>query len=372
MILMNNSYKFFPYVVQPKSNLATQIEKKRKREYNLKDSSNENSPSPFINGTPIISETSTESVIDLYISINDSQVIQIINDDSKEAEDTTTNKRFFVATGGGSYYNKEMWHTHSLKTSIELAVCGGNFYALLMGQGQPEYFVGKGGVDEDLGDDLEPVYYRVGSKIEFLAEGADIFNCNKSVKSLIFSLIISYFLGDSDVSNVVGIAEDEHLLIKRLDPEFCFSSYFSEESNNNYNSVLKELSFIFNLNTDNHELTQEEIQHLVKKNEVDFFGECFTKTLLMHPTCLKILSSEVRTNELLSALQKITETPFTQYEKIIDQIISNETISIQLKETLKKRLEIFSQIYLELVAVAQPQEMPALPETENFIEGVKF
>ena len=248
-----------------------------------------------------------------------------------------------------------------------MAVCGGNFYALLMGEGQPEYFVGQGVVDEDLDDDLEPAYYRVGSKIDFLAEGEDIFNSNKSVKNLIFSLVVSYFLGDPDISNVVVVAEGEDLLIRRLDPEFCFSHYFSSEGHNNFNNILKELDFIFRLNADNHELSHEEIQTLIKKQGVDFFNECFKKTFLRHPSCLKILNSEARTSEVLSALKKITETPFYQYENIINKNISDENIRMQLTGTLKKRLETFSQIYQKLLEVPQPQEMPNQFETSNFM-----
>ena len=387
---MKHQFNFFSFI-PAKSNLTQlQTDKKRKHESDSEDSNSQASPnisssgspfitnknnfgspfmtrSPFMIGTPIMSETSTESGFDEYISLRDNQVVQIINVDSKEAEDKLTHRKFFVATGGELFYNKKKWHAHSLKTSIELAVCGGNFYALLMGEGQPEYFVGQGVVDEDLDDDLEPAYYRVGSKIDFLAEGEDIFNSNKSVKNLIFSLVVSYFLGDPDISNVVVVAEGEDLLIRRLDPEFCFSHYFSSEGHNNFNNILKELDFIFRLNADNHELSHEEIQTLIKKQGVDFFNECFKKTFLRHPSCLKILNSEARTSEVLSALKKITETPFYQYENIINKNISDENIRMQLTGTLKKRLETFSQIYQKLLEVPQPQEMPNQFETSNFM-----
>ncbi|CEG56258.1 hypothetical protein [Legionella fallonii] len=387
------NYKFSLFSFSPKKPNLSKLQTKRKRESDSADGygdqtspslsstgspfitniSNSGSPfvmrSPLMNGTPMISETSTESEFDEYISLGGNQVVQIINTDSKEAEDTVTHKRFFVATGGELYYNKEKWHHHSLKTSIELTACGGNFYALLMGEGQPEYFVGQGTADEDLDEDLEPTYYRVGSKIDFLAEGEDIFNFQKSVKNLIFSLVISYFLGDTDISNVVVVAKDEDLLIRRLDPEFCFSRYFSTKKQNNYDSVFRELNFIFRLNTDNQELTEENIQNRITKDTIDFFNECFKKkTFLMHPSCLKILNSEARTDEVLSALKKITETPFSQYENIINTIISDENIRMQLKETLEKRLEIFSQIYQKLVDVPQPQDMPTLLEEPNVIE----
>lgn len=378
-MLMNKNYNFFPYT--PKSNLASlQTEKKRKRESDISQTSPNlsssgspfitnisNSGSPFINGTPIMSETTTESEIDEYISINGNQVVRIIDADSKEAEDVITKRRFFVGEGQ-LLYKEKSWHAHSLKTSVELAVCGGNIYALLMGDGQPEYFIGKGEVDEDLDDDIETTYYRVSSKINFLAEGEDIFSLNKSVKGLIFSLMISYFLGDPDVSNVVGVEEDECLLVRRLDPELCFSSYFTAENHNNYDSVLTELKFLYRLNADNEELTKKELQDLIEKNGVAFFKECFMTKLLMHPACLKTLSSKARTDEILSALQKITQTSFSQYESIIDQSISNENIRLQLKNTLKKRLDIFSKIYPELAEVVEPQNIINSLEAPHFCE----
>ncbi|MCL9685553.1 hypothetical protein [Legionella maioricensis] len=372
---MNNKSTFFHYSNLKSKLLPLPKDKKRKHESDSESSSSmaspnlSNSGSPFIIGTPIVSETtSTESMIDEYISINGNQLVRIIDMDTKEAVETKTHRKFFVSTGGELFYNRTEWHAHSLKTTIELTVCGGNFYALLMGEGQPEYFVGKGEVDEDLEDDVEPIYYRMSSKIDFLAEGEDIFSLNKPVKSLIFSLMISFFLGDPDVSNVVGVAEDEDVLIRRLDPEFCFSQYFSSESYNNYSSVLKELDFLFHLNTDNHELTADELQNRVEKSGVDFFRQCFMKKFLMHPDCLKILNSETRTNEFLSALKKITETPFDQYENIINKSISDENIRMQLKDTLKKRLGIFSQIYQELAVEIEPTKDAILPKAPAYRE----
>ncbi len=367
VILMNLHFNFFT-VPSPKANLTLNTkcsDKKRKRESDSEDLNSLSSPnlsatgSPFILGTPILSETTTDSGIDEYIYINKDQLLQIIDVDRKEVEDPRTRRRFFVATGGELFYNQQRWHDHSLKTSIELSVCGGNIYALLMGDKQPEYFVGQGEIDEDLDDGVEPTYYRVSSKIDFVAEEEDIFNLNKPVQGSIYSLLISFFLGDPDVSNVVGVAEKEDLLIRRLDPEFCFSSYVTEAKHNNYDSVLKEINFIYGLNTDNHELTEKEPQDLAKKNGIEFFRECFSKKLLKHPGFLKILNSEVRTTELLDALSKITETPLSQYENIIDKDISDNGIRMQLKDTLKKRLEIFSTIHQELREVAQPtHDMP--------------
>ncbi|WP_112854896.1 hypothetical protein [Legionella feeleii] len=62
-----------------------------------------------------------------------------------------------------------------------------------------------------------------------IAQEKEIFGLNKPIVDLITSLIISYFLGDFDISNI-GVVQGNNnaLQVVRFDPEFCFSSYLLE------------------------------------------------------------------------------------------------------------------------------------------------
>ncbi|WP_019217131.1 hypothetical protein [Legionella tunisiensis] len=83
-------------------------------------------------------------------------------------------------------------------------------------------------------------------------------------------MIISYFLGDFDISNIGVIQGDNVLQVVRFDPEFCFSSYFLGE-HNTYQAILKELRFIFDLDLGNvPEERANRLHEILQRNESNF------------------------------------------------------------------------------------------------------
>ncbi|SPX62711.1 hypothetical protein [Legionella feeleii] len=89
------------------------------------------------------SDTSKESWVNEVIYVRGEQfMLTSIDTRSRELEDFFTKRRFFLSKICELYYNKIGWHADSLKTSAELAVCGGKLYALLMGEAQPIYLLG--------------------------------------------------------------------------------------------------------------------------------------------------------------------------------------------------------------------------------------
>ncbi|WP_019217132.1 hypothetical protein [Legionella tunisiensis] len=113
------------------------------------------------------SSMSQESWINEVIYVRGEQFALIgIATDSRELEDLVTKRRFFLSTVGEFYYNGIGLHADSLKTSAELAVCGGKLFALLMGKAQPIYFVGETIRDEE--DEYR--YYLISTKVNFIAQ----------------------------------------------------------------------------------------------------------------------------------------------------------------------------------------------------------
>ncbi|WP_131750117.1 hypothetical protein [Legionella beliardensis] len=247
------------------------------------------------------------------------------------ANDLQSGEIFYISTSAQLFSFDE-------KTAIELAVCGGNIYAMLLGEEQPYYLVGQG--------EKSFYYYRLSSKVNIFeqAEGESIFRFNKPVSRFISSLVISYFLGDNDISNVVLVKKDDQFLVVRIDPEFCFSSYFFNTEYNNQSSILAELNFLLKLNDKNCSNKKQLQYFLSHQKEIDFFQSCFNDhKLLSTDNCLKLLSSPLKKQELLLALNKIVATPFQDFEKIIDNTLSDNTVSKKLKKTLAKRLDFFKK-----------------------------
>lgn len=283
------------------------------------------------------SATSTDSGMDaLIVSMDGNKTFEIIDEESNEVQESRTNQRYFASSNAEMFYNGHAWHRDSLKTSIELSVCGGNIYALLMGRKQPLYDVGVGE------DEVNPVYYRISSKVNFLAEGEAIFTLNKTVDGLIFSLIISYFLGDYDISNVVAVEDNDGLTAVRIDPEYSFSNYCSSELYNQHGRILSELNFLLQ-----HQAIHDP-SDLRFDSGVEFFKECFTHHLLKSKSFLQLFSSDKKVSEAFLALKTIAETPFEQFADIIDKTISNQTIAEEVKKVLKSRQQLFSRCHDEL------------------------
>lgn len=314
------------------------------------------------------SDVSTESWVNEIIYVRGEQfMLASIDTHSRELEDLFTKRRFFLSTIGELHYNKIGWHANSLKTSAELAVCGGKLFALLMGEAQPIYFVGGRANNEDN-------CYLISTKIDFIAQEKEIFGLNKPIIDLITSLIISYFLGDFDISNIGVVQGKTNVLqVVRFDPEFCFSSYFIGE-HNTYEMIARELRFIFNLDLGPvPEERANKLRQILQRRESNFFARCFAQQLLWEPGFLDILSSPRRKEEIFKALDRITTTLFMQYRYIIDTTISHEKTREALKNTLTRRREIFSQISGELklhpqVFVAQDIEKMQ----ENEMDGGSF
>lgn len=295
------------------------------------------------------SDMSQESWMNEAIYVRGEQfVLTGIATDSRELEDSSTKQRFFLSKIGELYYNRIGWHADSLKTSAELAVCGGKLFALLMGEAQPVYFIGERARDEEDEEDEEK-YYLISTKIDFISQEKEIFDLNKPIIDLITSLIISYFLGDFDISNIGVVQGNNNVLqVVRFDPEFCFSSYFIGE-HNTYEMISKELRFIFDLDLGPvPEERANKLRQILQRGESNFFARCFTQRLLWEPVFLDILSSPRRKEEIFKALDRITTTLFMQYRYIIDTTISHERIREALKSTLTLRREIFSQVSGEL------------------------
>lgn len=314
------------------------------------------------------SVTSQESWMDEIIRVRGEQfLLGGISTDSRELEDRDTKKRFFLSRIGELYYNKIGWHADSLKTSTELAVCGGRMFALLMGAAQPDYFVGETFNNEE--DEYN--YYLISRKVYFIAQEKEIFDLNQPIADFITSLIISFFLGDPDVSNVGVVQNNNTLQTVRFDPEFCFSSYFIDDT---YQRILKELRFIYDLNLgDVPEQRVFKLRQILSRGESDFFARCFTKRLLWEPAFLEILSSPQRKQEIFKALDRISTTLLTQYQYIIDTTISNGKLREALTTTLTKRREIFSQVNGELKLLSQVARTKdtELSQEEEYV-GAKF
>ncbi|MDR3504177.1 MAG: hypothetical protein P4L79_16535 [Legionella sp.] len=241
----------------------------------------------------------------------------------------STGTIFFVSKIG---YESEV----KPQTKAELEVCGGCIYALLMGEGQPSYFMGQ----DDKGS-----YYRLSSKVNFEAEGLDIFNFKQPISRFIFSLVISYFLGDNDISNVGVVKKDNQLLVVRIDPECCFSNYFLQSNHNQLDKVLAELGFLDKLNTENASNKDHLGLFLEKEHNVEFFRSCFNHKLLTNQESLNLLSSPAKNKELREALNKIIGTPIEDYEKIIDKTVSDPNKRVEVKNALKNRLKIFEEAW---------------------------
>lgn len=319
------------------------------------------------------SDTSKESWVNEVIYVRGEQfMLSSIDTRSRELEDFFTKRRFFLSKICELYYNKIGLHADSLKTSAELAVCGGKLYALLMGEAQPIYFVGVRANDEDDEDN----YYLISTKVDFIAQEKEIFGLNKPIVDLITSLIISYFLGDFDISNIGVVQGNNNVLqVVRFDPEFCFSSYFIGE-HNTYEMISKELRFIFNLDLGPvPEERANRLRQILQRRESNFFARCFAQQLLWEPAFLDILSSPRRKEEIFKALDRITTTLFMQYRYIIDTTISHEKTREALKNTLTRRREIFSQISGELKLHSQvflAQHIEKIKENEMDDDGFCF
>ena len=281
------------------------------------------------------SDTETDSETEIIISGDNQRTLHKGSEDLT-ATDPQNGEIFFVAQGGQSLLFDE-------KTAVELEVCGGNIYALLMGKEQPYYLVGH---DQD-----KLHYYRVGSKIDFVkdAEGECIFQLGKSVSGFVFSLVISYFLGDDDISNVVAVDRNGRLQVVRLDPEFCFSPYFLDTTYNNQAKILEELNFLYRLNAQDCPNSGKLKELALQETGLDFFSNCFVNhKLFTNAHCLSLLTSSCKNQELLAALKKIIETPFQSYEQIVEKTITSVATCERIKEALKIRLTMFKQAYIEI------------------------
>ncbi len=222
------------------------------------------------------------------------------------------------------------------KIKAELEVCGGNLYALLMGESQPNYFVGQ---------DNNEAYYRLSSPVNFAAEGEDIFKFHQPINRFIFSLVISYFLGDNDISNIGVVKRDQQLLVVRIDPECCFSDFFLHPFHNQLEQVLAELNFLNQLNIDNTANKDVLGQFLEKEKNVEFFRSCFNHKLLINKASLELLSSSAKNIELEDALNTIIKTPIGDYEEIIDRTISDLNKRDEIKKALINRVKIFTEAW---------------------------
>nr|HAT8714537.1 hypothetical protein [Legionella jordanis] len=237
----------------------------------------------------------------------------------------------------------------SNQDKIALAVVGGNILRLVMGKFLPKYKVA-----EQIPCQQDERFYRLSSKVDNFSQ-IDLNKTpeDKNIRGLFFSLLLSYFVGDTDFSNNIGfVIKGNDSIVIKIDPEssFCDDCFFED-----YEEVKKHIFFLMYFTA---KVSVDEIDDLDYESEEEFlellfgdipgyFADVFSYPQLNESKRFYELLP-VRQEELFYGLSCILNTSLPAYMNLVDEVPMDPRKQLKLKNALANRIDLFAKVANEL------------------------